>query len=769
VDVAAFLETCQNNNGGGSGATSENKNDSSSSSSVVDDFRQPTEDVLQIGNGYTINVDRVGSPSSDDLLDIPTTAVTAGLFDTLVAALTATELVGALSAPNGPYTVFAPTDKAFAALPEGLLSCLLQEENLLVLSNILLYHVASGQVLSTDLTNGMTIPTLLQGEEVSVEVSSNDDDGVVTVKINNATVSTSDVLASNGVIHSIDQVLVPSTMDIAAFLADTCNNGGSGNGSGSVSSTATKDTTTTTTTSFTSLAAVDEDVTNEEWGTAMEKTIRAVLGIPSSSRRHRHRHRFLAPRTINDDSDSGMLEVTTVVTTEPNCNTLLTQEATTTTAGSESEIDTTQQRCVRSVTTLTAPSPGGVNTMDVTVAQQTIEGAIQDGSFRQQLQEVTGLITTVLLPLSSSTEEDDTDAAVTDVADADADGGDTTVCKSIHEVLTEVGATEFSRLLQQREIDFKYGVFTVFAPPDNLILEAVENVNMTNLDDILYFHVAANVVEETLTDYCGTSLVMLNDMILDSRTQENSTTVCASEQVYQLGPGNRAPNIPPRVVGTANEACNGVVYKILHSLMLPTPLEVPVIIAPAPSSTNPIVVPPPTPMQPGEGSGTGTGGGVIPGVGPGDSNGDGGVGATTPTQLMRPPTLSPTTAALIETPTQMLAPTMNGTNQMDDTPTNATTTGTSAAPAFQLPSPPPAPTAPARQPTTTNSPPVPSTDASDPSSDAPPIPPFTLDEDGGDEQEPDSDSGSNYLSCWNNQCFVLIAVVSTTFLLHSCF
>mmetsp|Transcript_1817 Transcript_1817/g.2051 ORF Transcript_1817/g.2051 Transcript_1817/m.2051 type:complete len:489 (+) Transcript_1817:765-2231(+) len=488
----------------------------------------------------------------------------------------------------------------------------------------------------------------------------------------------------------------------------------------------------------------------------MEKTIRAVLGIPSSSRRHRHR--FLAPRTINDDSDSGMLEVTTVVTTERNCNNML-QEATT--AG---DIDTTNKRCVSCVTTITA-SPLA-NNMDVTAAKQTIEGAIQDGSFSQQLEEVTGLTTTVLLPLSSAKEED---AAVTGVADADADGGDTTVCKSIHEVLTEVGATEFSRLLQQRDIQFKYGVFTVFAPPDNLILEAVENVNMTNLDDILYFHVAANVVEETLTDYCGTSLVMLNDMILDSRTQENSTTVCASEQVYQLGPGNRAPNIPPRVVGTANEACNGVVYKILHSLMLPTPLEVPVIIAPAPSSTNPIVVPPPTPMQPGEGSGTGTGGGVIPGVGPGDSNGDGGVGATTPTQLMRPPTLSPTTAALIETPTQMLAPTMNGTNQMDDTPTNATTTGTSAAPAFQLPSPPPAPTAPARQPTTTNSPPVPSTDASDPSSDAPPIPPFTLDEDGGDEQEPDSDSGSNYLSCWNNQCFVLIAVVSTTFLLHSCF
>jgi len=693
---------------------------------------------------------------SSSLVDIPTTALNAGTFTTLVAALTATELVETLSSSSSTgktYTVFAPTDAAFAALPDGLVSCLLEEQNLSILSGLLLYHVSSGTAFSTDLRNNQQLSTLFDGATVTVDLNNNNNG----VKINDATVLTPDVLASNGVIHSIDQVLVPSTMDIAAFLADTCNNGGNGNGNGS--STTTRDTTTTTTTtSFTSLAAVDEDVTNEEWGTAMEKTIRAVLGIPSSSRRHRHRHRFLAPRTINDDSDSGMLEVTTVVTTERNCNNML-QEATT--AG---DIDTTNKRCVSCVTTITA-SPLA-NNMDVTAAKQTIEGAIQDGSFSQQLEEVTGLTTTVLLPLSSAKEED---AAVTGVADADADGGDTTVCKSIHEVLTEVGATEFSRLLQQRDIQFKYGVFTVFAPPDNLILEAVENVNMTNLDDILYFHVAANVVEETLTDYCGTSLVMLNDMILDSRTQENSTTVCASEQVYQLGPGNRAPNIPPRVVGTANEACNGVVYKILHSLMLPTPLEVPVIIAPAPSSTNPIVVPPPTPMQPGEGSGTGTGGGVIPGVGPGDSNGDGGVGATTPTQLMRPPTLSPTTAALIETPTQMLAPTMNGTNQMDDTPTNATTTGTSAAPAFQLPSPPPAPTAPARQPTTTNSPPVPSTDASDPSSDAPPIPPFTLDEDGGDEQEPDSDSGSNYLSCWNNQCFVLIAVVSTTFLLHSCF
>merc|ERR1719491_1558035 len=82
--------------------------------------------------------------TSSSLVDIPTTAINADVFSTLVAALSATDLVGALSAPQGPFTVFAPTDEAFTALPNGLVSCLLEEQNLPILSDILLYHVVSG-------------------------------------------------------------------------------------------------------------------------------------------------------------------------------------------------------------------------------------------------------------------------------------------------------------------------------------------------------------------------------------------------------------------------------------------------------------------------------------------------------------------------------------------------------------------------------------------------------------------------------------------------
>merc|ERR1719157_510214 len=100
--------------------------------------------------------------------DIPGVAIENGSFTTLVAALSATDLVGAISSPEGPFTVFAPTDDAFAGLPNGLAECLLQDQNLPILSDILLYHVASGEVLSTDLRNGMGIPTLLQEEELIV-------------------------------------------------------------------------------------------------------------------------------------------------------------------------------------------------------------------------------------------------------------------------------------------------------------------------------------------------------------------------------------------------------------------------------------------------------------------------------------------------------------------------------------------------------------------------------------------------------------------------
>ncbi|OEU10806.1 beta-Ig-H3/fasciclin, partial [Fragilariopsis cylindrus CCMP1102] len=120
---------------------------------------------------------------------------------TLVTALGAANLVGALAGPNGPFTVFAPTDDAFASLPDGLVTCLLQEENKGELSSLLLYHVVNGVVLSSDLTDGMEARTL-EGDFVIVDLT---DD----IMINNSTVLVADVLATNGVIHIIDEVLVP--------------------------------------------------------------------------------------------------------------------------------------------------------------------------------------------------------------------------------------------------------------------------------------------------------------------------------------------------------------------------------------------------------------------------------------------------------------------------------------------------------------------------------------------------------------------------------
>merc|ERR1719282_545132 len=102
--------------------------------------------------------------------DIPTIAVNDGRFKTLVAALSETDLVGALSEPSGPYTVFAPTDDAFAKLPDGLVTCLLEAENLPLLSDILLYHVAPARALSTDLSDGMSVSTLLD-QDVSVSIA----------------------------------------------------------------------------------------------------------------------------------------------------------------------------------------------------------------------------------------------------------------------------------------------------------------------------------------------------------------------------------------------------------------------------------------------------------------------------------------------------------------------------------------------------------------------------------------------------------------------
>jgi len=132
--------------------------------------------------------------------DIVDTAVSAGSFTTLVAAVQAAGLVETLKG-EGPFTVFAPTDDAFAALPVGTVENLLKPENKDQLTAILTYHVVPGKVMSTDLSNNM-MATTVQGGDVTIMT-----EGGVTV--NGANVTTADVMASNGVIHVIDQVILP--------------------------------------------------------------------------------------------------------------------------------------------------------------------------------------------------------------------------------------------------------------------------------------------------------------------------------------------------------------------------------------------------------------------------------------------------------------------------------------------------------------------------------------------------------------------------------
>lgn len=132
--------------------------------------------------------------------DIVDTAVGAGSFTTLVAAVQAAGLVDTLKG-EGPFTVFAPTDAAFAALPAGTVEDLLKPENKDKLTAILTYHVVPGKVMSTDLTEGMKAATV-QGAEVTITLEGGP-------KINGTTISGPDVEASNGVIHVIDAVIMP--------------------------------------------------------------------------------------------------------------------------------------------------------------------------------------------------------------------------------------------------------------------------------------------------------------------------------------------------------------------------------------------------------------------------------------------------------------------------------------------------------------------------------------------------------------------------------
>lgn len=144
----------------------------------------------------------------EKLVDIVHTAEHAGKFSTLVAALKAADLVDALQTA-GPFTVFAPTDKAFAALPEGTVESLLKPENKAKLQTILKYHVVAGKVLSTDLVKYQNAKTL-HGNEVNI-----------TLKINNAQVVKADIQATNGVIHVIDQVILPGASNPISGHANT--------------------------------------------------------------------------------------------------------------------------------------------------------------------------------------------------------------------------------------------------------------------------------------------------------------------------------------------------------------------------------------------------------------------------------------------------------------------------------------------------------------------------------------------------------------------
>lgn len=142
----------------------------------------------------------LGAPAFAQDMDIVDTAVGAGTFTTLVAAVTAAGLVETLKG-EGPFTVFAPTDAAFAALPAGTVEDLLKPENKDKLVALLTYHVVAGKVMSTDLTEGMKAATV-NGAEVTITL----DGGA---KVNGATISTADIVAKNGVIHVIDAVIMP--------------------------------------------------------------------------------------------------------------------------------------------------------------------------------------------------------------------------------------------------------------------------------------------------------------------------------------------------------------------------------------------------------------------------------------------------------------------------------------------------------------------------------------------------------------------------------
>jgi len=134
-------------------------------------------------------------------LDIVDTAVSAGQFNTLVAAVEAADLESTLKG-DGPFTVFAPTDEAFAALPEGTVENLLKPENKEQLIAVLTYHVVSGKIMSSDIAGTKAMVESVQGSELDVDATNG-------VTVDGATVVSADIETDNGVIHVIDRVVLP--------------------------------------------------------------------------------------------------------------------------------------------------------------------------------------------------------------------------------------------------------------------------------------------------------------------------------------------------------------------------------------------------------------------------------------------------------------------------------------------------------------------------------------------------------------------------------
>jgi uncharacterized surface protein with fasciclin (FAS1) repeats len=156
----------------------------------IEEAQEATQEAIEAGQT---------AQEAEERMNIVQTAVDSGQFDILITAIQTAELEETLSG-EGPFTVFAPTDAAFDALPPGYLDALLDDKD--ALTNVLLYHVAEGELMAADVVEMESIETM-QGGELTVNVT---DD---TVMVNDATIVTTDIETSNGVIHVIDAVLIP--------------------------------------------------------------------------------------------------------------------------------------------------------------------------------------------------------------------------------------------------------------------------------------------------------------------------------------------------------------------------------------------------------------------------------------------------------------------------------------------------------------------------------------------------------------------------------